>query len=35
MTAFDFATSNLPNGAYLVRLMNGEKSYMQKVVVAR
>ena len=32
--AFDFSASNLPNGAYLVRLMNGEKSYTQKVVVA-
>ena len=33
--AFDFPIANLPNGAYLVRLMNGEKNYTQKVVVAR
>ena len=32
---FDFPIANLPNGTYLVRLVNGEKSYAQKVVVAR
>ena len=32
--SFDFSTQNLPNGAYILRLVNGEKSISKKMVIA-
>ena len=32
--SFDFSTQDLPNGAYILRLVNGEKSISKKMVIA-